>query len=250
MQHASLLPTVDKTGILEFLAPEQPLNFIPPQYFMKDIHDAIPTHCTQSNTLLSLSYVLRDFTFVATLMGLASQIHHIEHPYLKFSAWVAYTFLQGLVFTGLWEIAHEAGHGALSPHRWVNDAIGMLVHSLLLVPFYSWRLTHAHHHKSTNNLERDIAFVPDTKEDFMAAREARGDNLFSRCWLLVEDTPAVALLTLFAHQLVAWPIYLTINNFALPRMRAAPWWKRSHFYFGGDGPNFKPVNGKEYVLFL
>jgi omega-6 fatty acid desaturase (delta-12 desaturase) len=125
----------------------------------------------------------------------------------------------------------------------------MVVHSLLLVPFYSWRLTHTQHHKSTNNLERDIAFVPDTKEDFMAARESR-KNHFYRCWAMVEDTPVVAVLTLVGHQLVAWPIYLTINNFTLPRMRATPWWKRSHFYFGGDGPNFKPANCKEYVYSL
>jgi omega-6 fatty acid desaturase (delta-12 desaturase) len=31
-------------------------------------------------------------------------------------------------------------------------------------------------------------------------------------------------------------------------MRAYPWWKRSHFYFGGDGPNFKPSNSDDVVL--
>jgi omega-6 fatty acid desaturase (delta-12 desaturase) len=176
-------------------------------------------------------------------MGLATQIHHIRNPCLNFLAWAIYSFLQGLVFTGLWEIAHECGHGALSPYKWVNNAIGLFVHSLLLVPFYSWRLTHAQHHKATNNLERDIAFVPDRKADYLAARESH-----SKFWEVVEDTPIVALVTLFFHQLIAWPIYLSINNFALPRMKATPWYKRSHFYLGGDGPNFKPANGEEILI--
>jgi len=222
---------------------ESSLAFTPPEYTMKDIYDAIPPHCLHPSTFLSLSYVLRDFTYVAVLMGLATQIHHIRNPYLEFSAWITYSFTQGLVFTGLWEIAHECGHGALSKYRWVNNAIGMVVHSFLLVPFHSWRLTHAQHHKATNNLERDIAFVPDTKKEYLEARSG-----YSKAWEMAEDTPIVTLITLFFHQLIAWPIYLTINNFALARMRAAPWYKRSHFYFGGDGPNFKPQNGMDIMI--
>ncbi len=43
-------------------------------------------------------------------------------------------------------------------------------------------------------------------------------------------------------------VYLIFNNFALPRMHAYPWWKRSHFYFGGDGPNFKPAHSNDVIL--
>lgn len=83
---------------------------------------------------------------------------------------------------------------------------------------------------------------------WLAAREARTPKEFFTYWDLVEDMPIVNLLILVGHQLVAWPIYLAINNFALPRMRAYPWWKRSHFYFGGDGPNFKPSNHDDVIL--
>ncbi|CZT06697.1 hypothetical protein WAI453_006038 [Rhynchosporium graminicola] len=31
-------------------------------------------------------------------------------------------------------------------------------------------------------------------------------------------------------------------------MRLYPWWKRSHFYFGGDGPKFRPSNRDNVVL--
>ena len=82
----------------------------------------------------------------------------------------------------------------------------------------------------------------------MAARAARSPKAFFTYWDLVEDMPIVNLLILVGHQLIAWPIYLAINNFALPRMRAVVWWKRSHFYFGGDGPNFKPSNRDDIIL--
>lgn len=222
--------------------------FTPPAYTMKEIHDAIPAHCFERNTFLSLAYVARDFLFVFTLLGLATQIPNLPTPNLRFLAWATYAFTQGLVFTGLWELAHECGHGALSKSKSVNNGIGLLIHSLLLVPYHSWRFTHSQHHKATNNIERDIAFVPDTKDIYMAARASRAPEVFFTYWDLVEDTPIVALLTLIGHQLVAWPIYLTINNFALPRMRAEPWWKRSHFYFGGDGPNFKPQNRNDILI--
>jgi omega-6 fatty acid desaturase (delta-12 desaturase) len=222
--------------------------FTPPTYTMKEIHDAIPSHCFERNTLLSLAYVARDFLFVFTLIAVATQIPRLPTPTLRFSAWATYAFTQGLVFTGLWEVAHECGHGALSKSKAVNNAIGLLNHSLLLVPYHSWRFTHSQHHKATNNIERDIAFVPDTKDVYMAARAARRPEVLFTYWDMVEDTPIVTLLILIGHQLIAWPIYLTINNFALPRMRAEPWWKRSHFYFGGDGPNFKPQNRADILI--
>jgi fatty acid desaturase len=218
-------------------------KFTPPEYTMKQIYDAIPPHCFHSNTLLSLGYVLRDFAFALTLVLAATHIPGIPIPYLRHVAWFSYAFLQGLVFTGLWELAHECGHGALSKSKAFNNTVGLIIHSLLLVPYHSWRFTHSQHHKSTNNLDKDIAFVPTLKEDFDAERETH-----SKAWELVEDTPIVALVTLFFHQLIAFPIYLTINNFALERMAAAPWWKRSHFYLGGDGPNFRPENTKDVLI--
>ncbi|KAH6712203.1 oleate delta-12 desaturase [Leptodontidium sp. MPI-SDFR-AT-0119] len=226
---------------------------------MKQIHDAIPPHCFQRKTLLSVSYILRDAVFVAALASLGAQISSIPSLRLRVMSWVIYTFLQGLVFTGLWELAHECGHQALSPSRKFNNSAGLLIHSLLLVPYHSWRFTHAQHHKSTNNMEQDIAFVPKTKEEWLESREARSSKPIWGYWEVVEDMPIINLLILVGHQLIAWPewrhcgasrsvVYLLINNFALPRMRAYPWWKRSHFYFRGDGPNFRPSESDDVVL--
>lgn len=45
---------------------------------------------------------------------------------------------QGAVCTGVWVIAHECGHQAFSRWQVVNDTVGLVLHSCLLVPFYSW----------------------------------------------------------------------------------------------------------------
>lgn len=222
--------------------------FHPPTYTMKDVYAAVPPHCFVASTATSLAYVARDLVLAAALGLLASRIPaHIASPAGRLAAWAGYAAAQGLVLTGLWELAHEAGHGALSPRRWANHAIGLPLHSALLTPYHSWRFTHQAHHKHTNHLARDIAFVPATRAQHLAARAA---NPFAALpfWELAEDTPIVALVTLFFHQLVAFPVYLTLNNFALERMRVVQWWKRSHFYCGGDGPNFRPSQFADIVI--
>jgi omega-6 fatty acid desaturase (delta-12 desaturase) len=179
--------------------------FVPPTYTMKEIHDSIPPHCFKRYTLLSLSYIARDFFIVFVLAAIATQIPLIPSYSIRFIAWAVYAFCQGLVFTGLWELAHECGHQALSPSKAFNNTAGLIIHSSLLVPYHSWRFTHAHHHKATNNIDRDIAFVPDTKEVWDAARAARSPKLLFSLWEFVEDMPIVNLAILIGHQLVAWP---------------------------------------------
>lgn len=34
--------------------------------------------------------------------------------------------------------AHECGHQAFSESQSINDAVGLILHSCLLVPYYSW----------------------------------------------------------------------------------------------------------------
>lgn len=220
--------------------------FTPPAYTIKEVHDAIPAHCFRPNTLLSIAYIVRDFATAFVFAYIAiTYVPKIENQGFRIFAWGFYSFWQGLVFTGLWELAHECGHGALSKKKWVNDVMGMIMHSFLLVPYHAWRLTHSTHHKTTNNLNKDIAFIPDTKKVYFAKRNSRG--WFMKSLELFEDVPFFVLLETIGHQLIAFPTYLLINNFALPRMAATPWWKRSHFYIGGDGPNFKPRNRKDIV---
>jgi hypothetical protein len=250
MRQISLYPSLETDGEKVKRSPskEKEILLAPLEYTMKDIHDAIPRHCFQPHTVLSMAYVARDIVLTLILIYVATYIPSTDNLPIEVLTWALYAFFQGLIFTGLWELAHECGHGALSKHKLVNDTIGFLIHSFLLVPYYSLKITHSQHHKATNNLERDIAFVPDVKAVWHRKRSRRREGLATKMWEMVEDTPIVALLTLLGHQLVAWPVYLLINNFALSRIAATPWWKRSHFYTGGDGPTFKPADRQVIVI--
>jgi omega-6 fatty acid desaturase (delta-12 desaturase) len=52
-------------------------------------------------------------------------------------------------------IAHECGHQAFSNYQAVNDGVGLVLHSLLLVPYYSWKHSHRRHHSNTGNVVKD-----------------------------------------------------------------------------------------------
>jgi len=107
-----------------------------------------------------------------------------------------YWAVQGSVMTGLWVIAHECGHQAFSDYKWLNDSVGLVLHSALLVPYHSWRITHGNHHKNTNHLDRDTVFVPSTRSEM---REA------------MLDSPIVNLFEIFVTLTVGWPGYLIGN---------------------------------------
>ena len=58
---------------------------------------------------------------------------------------------------GLWVLAHECGHGAFSDNRRLQDAVGYVLHSALLVPYFSWQRSHAVHHQHTNHVYKGCA---------------------------------------------------------------------------------------------
>jgi len=143
------------------------------------------------------------------------------------AAWCLYGFLQGLVCTGLWILAHECGHGAFSSYRRVNDCIGWAAHSFLLVPYFSWKFSHARHHRFTGHMELDTAFVPRTRIEYFTRRML---GLIPAH--LFDDVPVVTLVRLVAHQLLGWPSYLLFNVSAGAHSRqqqSSDWWRRSHF---------------------
>lgn len=211
-----------------------------PDFTMKQIHDAIPAHCFKPSTLRSMAYVVRDFFYVSTLVYMTSYIKYVPNIYLRFALWAAYTVVQGMVFTGVWILAHECGHGAFSKSRKLNNVMGLIMHSFLLVPFHSWKITHSAHHKATGNIEKDTAFVPHTRESWIQGKfGAKADHESVEFAHLAEDSPISVLWTCIIHQLLGWPGYLFINitGQKYPE-KAHP--TQSHFYFGEDSPFWKP----------
>lgn len=210
-----------------------------PDFTMKQIYDAIPPHCFKPSTLRSMAYVARDYLYVAIVAYAASYIQYIPNQYARGVAWAAYSFAQGIVFTGIWILAHECGHGAFSKSKRLNNIMGLIMHSFLLVPFHSWKISHSAHHKSTGNIEKDTAFVPHTRESWVKKRfgpKAEPENIeFSH---LTEDAPLVTLWHCFVHQFFGWPGYLFANLTGQTYDNGFP--QISHFYFGKDSCLYKP----------
>lgn len=168
------------------------------------LRKAIPASCFQSSTTKSLLYVVRDLLYASILIYLGFQIELIPSQLGRFCAWTIYSFAQGCVGTGIWILAHECGHGSFSSSQVLNDTVGWTLHSLLLVPYFSWKYTHARHHRYTGHIEKDVVYVPEVEQDLIHEDPSLLHTLMHRA----EETPIFTMLRLFRRQLLGWQIYL------------------------------------------
>jgi omega-6 fatty acid desaturase (delta-12 desaturase) len=181
-----------------------------PDYTIKQIRDAIPAHCYERSAATSLYYVFRD---IAILAAVFYAFHNYVTPETipslpaRVVLWTIYTVVQGMVGTGVWVLAHECGHQAFSPSKVLNDTVGWICHSALLVPYFSWKISHGKHHKATGNLARDMVFVPKTRDEY-ASRIGKTIHDLNE---LMEETPIATVTHLLLQQLFGWPMYLLTN---------------------------------------
>ncbi|KAL4576876.1 hypothetical protein LXL04_012976 [Taraxacum kok-saghyz] len=190
---------------------KKPLKRVPsekPPFTISDIKKAIPPHCFNRSLTRSFSYVVYDFVITFLLYHIATAyFHHLPTP-LSSLAWLAYWIIQGCVLTGVWVIAHECGHHAFSDYQWVDDTVGFLLHSSLLVPYFSWKYSHRRHHSNTGSLERDEVFVP----------KPRSQIPWYSKYL---NNPPGRIMSLFATLTLGWPLYLAFNVSGRPYDRFA-----------------------------
>ncbi|KAI1814663.1 fatty acid desaturase-domain-containing protein [Poronia punctata] len=185
-------------------------EFQVPDYTIKDIRDAIPKHCFERSGATGLYYVFRDIACLATTFYLFHTYvtpEYVPAKPARAALWALYTFAQGLFGTGIWVLAHECGHQSFSPSKVLNDTVGWILHSALLVPYFSWKISHGKHHKATGHMERDMVFVPKTREE----RASRLGKLAHELSELGEETPIVTFIMLLGQQLIGWPNYLMTN---------------------------------------
>ncbi|KAK6464870.1 fatty acid desaturase-domain-containing protein [Scheffersomyces coipomensis] len=182
-------------------------EFKVPDYSIKDILKAIPPHCYERRLIESFYYVFRDIFCMVSLGYVANTFIPIisTNNYVKFALWAGYVWMQGLLGTGIWVLAHECGHQAFSDYGWVNDTVGWVLHSYLLVPYFSWKYSHSKHHKATGHLTRDMVFVPRTKDQFL------NDNHVHDLEDLMADSPLFTLKNLLVQQFGGWLAYLATN---------------------------------------
>ncbi|KAK7278825.1 hypothetical protein RJT34_23863 [Clitoria ternatea] len=169
-----------------------------PQFTLSQVKKAIPPHCFQRSVIRSFSYVFMDLTIASCLAYVAVNYFSTLPHSLSLLAWPLYWAMQGSVLTGVWVIAHECGHHAFSDFQWLDDSLGLLLHSFLFVPYFSWKYSHRRHHSNTGSLERDEVFVPKRKS---------GIRWYSKYL----NNPAGRVITLFITLTLGWPLYLAFN---------------------------------------
>ncbi|MCJ1307101.1 Oleate hydroxylase fah12 [Agyrium rufum] len=181
-----------------------------PDYTIKQIRDAIPAHCLERSGARGLAYVARDIISLGTTFFLFNRFvtpEVIPSTPVRAVLWALYTFIQGLFGTGLWVLAHECGHQSFSPSKKLNDTVGWICHSALLVPYFSWKISHGKHHKATGNVARDMVHTPKTREVY-ASRVGRFAHELHE---LTEETPIATFLHLIVQQIGGWVVYLFTN---------------------------------------
>lgn len=142
--------------------------------------------------------------------------------------WPIYWFVQGTVFTGVWVLAHECGHQAFSESEFWNNFFGTILHSLLLVPYHSWRITHGLHHSNTGSCDNDEVFNPATRSDW-------GQEM-------LRETPLAQIWGILIMLLVGWPGYLILNVTGPSKYRG-----KNANHFSPSAAFFKP---NEYWLIV
>ncbi|MEB3354756.1 MAG: fatty acid desaturase [Cyanobacteriota bacterium] len=139
--------------------------------------------------------------------------------------WLLYAVVTGTVAGGCWVIAHECGHNAFHPNRRIEAAVGFVLHSLLLVPYFTWQRSHAVHHANCNHMEAGETHVPRRGD---SATGQRVSSLHQRL-----GTLRYGVMSLVVHLLLGWPLYL-LFGVAGGEAYGSP---TSHFWHGAPFQN-------------
>lgn len=88
-----------------------------PNFAIKEIRDAIPSHCFHRDTQRSFSYLFHDASLIIIFGILSTYIDTISYIYARILLWPLYWVAQSNVAFGAWVIGHECGHQAFSPSK-------------------------------------------------------------------------------------------------------------------------------------
>ncbi|CAK7331184.1 unnamed protein product [Dovyalis caffra] len=125
----------------------------PPPFNIAEIRAAIPKHCWVKNPGRSLSYVLKDVLVIFALAAAAAYLN-------SWIFWPFYWAVQGTMFWAIFVLGHDCGHGSFSNNHLLNNVVGHILHSSILVPYHGWRISHRKHHQNHGNVENDESWVP------------------------------------------------------------------------------------------
>jgi len=121
---------------------------------LRQLKQAIPKKCFEKNTLRSISFLVRDFVLC---IGLWLLYPLFESMLPWYTGVFLYWQLGGLFMWCLFVVGHDCGHTTFSNSQLVNDLVGHLSHSVLLVPFWPWARSHHKHHSYHQHIGKDVS---------------------------------------------------------------------------------------------
>jgi len=202
------------------------LPSVKPPFTLGELRRAIPAHCFERPLWKSFGYLFVDLAGVLA-MWYASTYIEVFATAERFGTtgafvvshllWLAYWLVQGNIMTGIWVIGHECGHGGFSASQLLNDVVGIITHSCLLVPYFAWQISHRRHHSNTGSIEHDEVFVPDIHP--AVTRDSNGNYVMSAPVHHDHDDGVLPTITSTLHRLLfitvmltlGWPGYLLAN---------------------------------------
>ena len=192
---------------------------------MREFQSVIPDHCFNCDTRISMRYLLQSILIQAVVIAIGLRIPFTPQ---MIPIWIIYSFISGTTAMGFWVIAHECGHGAFSKNKILETSIGYLLHSLLLVPYFSWQRSHSVHHRYTNHITNGETHVPLVINGNGVSEKIGGEKeiAFSR----KQGKVKYGLIQLFLHLICGWPAYLlTGSTGGIKYGRSNHFWPRKPF---------------------
>jgi omega-6 fatty acid desaturase (delta-12 desaturase) len=165
---------------------------------MAKVRAAIPAECFERRLSTSLRYAAMSVALTGGAAVLAWKVLPLGWVWLPM--WVLYAVVCGTFATGVWVVAHECGHGAFCDNMRVQNTIGFVLHSALLVPYFSWQRSHSIHHAKTNHVTQGETHVPPRANTRAGARALASQ---ARLGPTIHGS-----LTLLSRLLFGWPVYL------------------------------------------
>ncbi len=174
---------------------------------IKEFKDVIPDHYFRCDTIISLKYLLQTALIQSLVVAIGSSIPFTPK---MIPIWIIYSLLSGTTAMGFWVIAHECGHGAFSKNKTLESITGYLLHSFLLVPYFSWQRSHAVHHRFTNNITNGETHVPLVIKGNGVTEKVGGEKELHFSNSLGKKN--YGILQLVLHLIFGWPAYLLMGS--------------------------------------
>jgi len=193
----------------------------------KEVMDKIPEDCFKKDTFKSMMYA-------ASSVGQCALCAFLAWKFIPLTAaawplWTMYAVVQGTLATGMWVIAHECGHDAFCNEKWLQTAVGYVLHSILLAPYQSWQRSHAIHHAKTNHLTQGETHVP---------KVGSKPRIWEKASKALGARTPVAIVRTAVRLLLGWPAYIFFGASGGPA-----YGRTSHVW------PWKPFNQGEKELF-